>query len=142
MIEFLKHWFAALVVGLEEVDETAREAILSACGRACAHSYTAEMFCRVRAQSASMDEFLAALGKVFPEAAYELIAPGKIRVRYGFCACDLVKLGLLTSPLLCRCSVHNLRENFERALHGPVEVTLEASILEGAPQCAFLVRLT
>ncbi|HSJ56974.1 MAG TPA: hypothetical protein VLC95_07320 [Anaerolineae bacterium] len=140
-MEFLRHWFAGLVAGLGEVDEAAREAILRACGQACADSYTAEMFRHARAPGASTNEFLAALGRVFPEATYELTAPGEIRVCYDFCACDLVKLGLVTSPLLCGCSVHNLRENFEHALGVPVEVTLEASILQGAPHCAFLVRL-
>lgn len=140
-MEFMKYWFAGLMKGLEGLDEPARESVLRACGQACADSYSAHMFQLARKQSADLDGFLAALCERFPEASYETLAPGILRVRYRFCACDLVKMGLVTSPLICRCSLHNLREDFERALHVPVDVMIEASILQGAPHCAFLVRL-
>jgi hypothetical protein len=37
--------------------------------------------------------------------------------------------------------VHNLRENFERALEEPISVMLVRSILEGARWCELLVSL-
>jgi len=137
----MKYWFAGLIKGLERLDEPAQEAVLRTCGEACADSYSAEMFQLARAQSDDLEGFLTALTERFPEASYELLAADRLRVHYRFCACDLVTMGLVTSPLICRCSRHNLREDFERALHVPVEVTLEASILQGAPHCSFLVRL-
>jgi hypothetical protein len=138
---FLTYWFSGLMNGLGSVDEAARKAILRECGKACAESYTAEVFQDAREQSTDMEGFLALLAARFPEAAYDLLASGSIRVRYSRCACDLVKEGLVKSSLICGCSAYNLQENFERAWGIPVRVMLESSILEGAPQCAFLVLL-
>jgi hypothetical protein len=138
---FMTYWFSGLMNGLESVDESARKAILRECGRACAQSYTAEVFQDARKHSADMDAFLASLAARFPEATYEMLTPQTISVRYADCACDLVKYGLVKSPLICECSAHNLRENFGRALGIPVTVTLETSILRGTTHCAFLVSL-
>jgi hypothetical protein len=138
---FLKHWFSGVVVGLESIDEAAREAILRECGKACAESYTVEVFRDAWEQSADLQSFLNVLATKFSGASYELLDSGAVRVCYAYCACDLVKWGLMETPLLCRCSVHNLEENFGRALGTRASVELEASILEGAPQCVFIVSL-
>ena len=138
---FLTYWFSGLMDGLESVDEPARKAILRECGKACAASYTAEIFQDARERSTDMEAFLAILAVKFPEATYEPLTPGTIRVCYSRCACDLVKYGLVESSLICGCSAYNLQENFERAWGIPVSVMLESSILEGAPQCVFLVSL-
>ena len=138
---FLLYWLSGLVNGLESVDEPARRTILRKCGKACAASYTAEVFESAREHSADMAGFLALLATKFPGAAYEQLDSSTIRVRYTNCACDLVKCGLVKSPLLCECSAYNLQENFERAWGIPVSVTLESSILEGAAQCTFKVSL-
>jgi predicted hydrocarbon binding protein len=137
----MRFWFSGLISGLEKVDEPAREAILQECGKACARSYTAAVFQEARKDSDDMETFLAALGAKFRGAAYELINAETIGVRYSKCACDLVETGLIASPVICGCSAHNLRENFERALEKPVTVTLESSILQGASRCEFLVSL-
>ena len=138
---FLRYWFSGLVNGLRSVDESARKAILRECGKACAASYTAGIFEDARERSTDMGGFLAVLAAKFPGAAYERLDSSTIRVRYAHCACDLVRCGLVKSPLLCECSAYNLQENLERALGIPVSVTLLSSILEGAPQCAFKVSL-
>ena len=138
---FMTHWFAGLMDGLEGVDDEARKTILRECGKACARSYTAQVFQDARRHSASVDAFLARLGASFPEATYEKIDLRTIRVRYGRCECDLVKCGLVESPVICECSAYNLQENFERALGAPVAVTIESSILRGGGWCAFLVTL-
>jgi predicted hydrocarbon binding protein len=139
--QFMRFWFSGLMSGLESVDESAREAILRECGKACARSYSAGVFQEARKDSDGMESFLAALAARFPGATYELLGAETIRVRYASCACDLVETGLVKSPLICKCSAHNLRENFERALEKPVTVTLERSILQGASCCEFLVSL-
>jgi hypothetical protein len=136
---FLTCWFSGLTNGLKSVDEAARNAILRECGKACAESYTADVFRDAWGQSADIEGFLALLAAKFPEATYERLASGSIRVRYSRCACDLVTEGLVKSSLICGCSAYNLKENFERAWGIPVRVTLESSILQGAPQCEFLV---
>ena len=138
---FMTYWFSGLMNGLESVDEPARRTILRECGKACAESYTAEVFQDARERSTDMEAFLAVLAARFPEATYEQLTSGTIRVRYTRCACDLVKCGLVKSSLICECSAYNLQENFERAWGIPVSVTLETSILQGAPQCVFLVSL-
>ena len=139
--QFMGFWFSGLMSGLENVDASARETILRECGKACARSYTAGVFKEARGKTNDMSGFLAALAARFPGASYELLEADRIRVRLSKCGCDLVETGLVTSPLLCGCSVHNLRENFEQALESPVSVTLEHSILQGASECEFLVSL-
>lgn len=138
---FMTCWFTGLMSGLESVDDSAQQAILRECGKACAQSYTAAVFQEARKQSVDLDAFLIALAARFPEATYELLTPCTIQVRYSSCACDLVRQGWVQSPLICECSAHNLRENFERALGLPVTVTLETSILRGATDCLFTVAL-
>ena len=138
---FLEHWFAGLMAGLEGLDAPDREAVLRQCGRACADSYTAAVFRTAWAQSRGLEEFTARLAEHFPEASYELLAADTLRVRYRACTCDLVRLGLIRSPLLCTCSSYNLQANLERALGLPVSVRMEASILQGSEQCSFLVSL-
>jgi len=138
---FMTHWFSGLMRGLEEVDDGARETVLRACGKACAHSYTVQRFQEARRDSADLDGFLAQLADKFSGARYEKIAPHTIRVSYEQCTCDLVTHGLVTSPLLCECSVHSLRENFERSLETSVTVVIESSLLRGGNRCALLVSL-
>ena len=136
---FMGYWFSGLMSGLEEVDAEARGTILRECGKACADSYTAEVFEQARQDSADLDGFLARLGRKFAEATYERIDSHAIRVSYGHCACDLVQCGLVDSPAICECSAYNLQENFARALGTPVAVTMRSSILQGAARCVFLV---
>ena len=123
------------------IDTTAQRAVLRECGKACAASYTAEIFRKARAQSADIQGFLDILTAKFPEARYKLLASGAIQVRYTHCACDLVQWGWVKTPLICRCSAYNLKENFERAWGVSVDVKLESSILAGASQCLFIVSL-
>ncbi|MGC9974312.1 MAG: hypothetical protein ABSC36_02825, partial [Gaiellaceae bacterium] len=96
----MRFWFSGLMSGLESVDESAREAILRECGKACARSYSAGVFQEARKDSDGMESFLAALAARFPGATYELLGAETIRVRYASCACDLVETGLVTSPLI------------------------------------------
>ena len=137
--QFMVHWFAGLFDGLSGLDPCAQEAVLGECGRACARSYTARVFRETWQESADLDAFLSRLARHFPEARYERVGPRAVRVRYDRCACDLVRQGLVRSPLLCRCSAHNLEENFRQALGVPVTATLESSILAGETECVFVV---
>jgi hypothetical protein len=47
----------------------------------------------------------------------------------------------MKSPLLCSCSIANLKANFETALETKIEVELKNSILGGAKKCTFLVKI-
>jgi hypothetical protein len=136
---FMSFWIAGLLKGLESVDKPAQETILRACGKGCADSYTAHVFCDAKQQSADIETFLTNLAQRFPDARYELINPREIRVTVARCACDLVQRGFVRSPIICRCSAYNLQANFERALQIPAEVTLRSSILGDAETCEFVV---
>jgi hypothetical protein len=139
--EFLGYWFDGLIQGIGELDDASRRKIWHECGRACAESYTAQVFREARQSSTDTGSFLRNLSLRFPGATYEQIAPKVIRVTYGHCGCDLVRLGLVISPSFCECSAANLRENFRQGLGVPATVTLETSILRGGTQCVLTVSL-
>jgi hypothetical protein len=139
---FLKAWFAGLMGTMQDVDETAWHKIWKACGAACAHSYTVQIFKQVKQDSPDMDAFLRNLSERMTGGRYERTGPNSMRVTYQSCECDLVRLGLVRSPELCECSVANLRENLEASLEIPVGVDLHASILRGASECVFEVTWT
>lgn len=141
--DFLSYWFCGFAKGLEDLDASSRTTLLRECGQACARSYTAQIF-RESWQRAGGDmaRFLAELGTRFTGGTYTQTADDTIQVRYGAaCGCDLVRLGWVTSPALCECSVHNLQANFEEALGTPVTVTLQTSPLRGGEACLFEVVL-
>lgn len=139
--DFFTHWFAGFSRGMETLDGAAREKLLHQCGRACAQSYTVQIFRQARADSADLDAFLYNLSRSLPGAGYERLGANVIRATYAQCGCDLVRLGLVRSPQLCACSAANLRENLEQALGTPVSVTIESSILRGGSQCVLLATL-
>ena len=143
VVNFLSYWFSGFAKGLEDMDAPSRTVMLRECGQACARSYTAQVFreCWQRA-GGDMARFLAELATRFPGATYTQTADDTIQVRYGgACGCDLVRLGWVTSPALCECSVHNLQANLEAALERPVAVTLQSSPLRGGEACVFEVKL-
>ena len=139
--EFLTYWFAGWMRGMDDLDEPSRRKVLHECGKACAHSYTVQIFREAHERCTSLDGFLESLGKRFPTAQYERVSPDTIKVTYNECGCDLVKLGLVQSPTLCECSAANLRENFEQSLGVLVSVRIESSILCGGNQCVLIVSL-
>ena len=69
--EFLGYWFAGLMRGIEALDEPSRRKVLYECGRACAQSYTVQVFREARQNSTDIDSFLQNLAQRFPEAKYE-----------------------------------------------------------------------
>jgi len=139
--EFLDYWFGGLLQGIEALDEPSQSKVLHECGKACARSYTAQVFREARQDSADIDAFLQNLARRLPKARYEQVGATTIKVTYTRCGCDLVRLGLVKSPIFCECSAANLRENFEQALGTSASVAIESSILRGGPQCVLMVSL-
>lgn len=139
---FLKYWFSGFSSGLEQLDPPARETILSACGLACGQSYTMQVFREARQASQDMAGFLDRLGEHFPASRYTRVDESSLLVELSDCGCDLVRCGWVTSPVLCRCSVSNLKHNFEYALGQPVQVELISSILGGSSACRFKVTFS
>jgi hypothetical protein len=138
---FLGHWFAGFGNGLAQLSTPERDTMLRACAAACGRSYTIGAFRSAWEETGALEPFLRRLEEVFPDAAWERTGPDTLRVVYRRCGCDLVTQGWVDTPLLCGCSVHNLRENLTAALGPGIEVALESSILGGAERCALRVRL-
>jgi len=138
--DFLNYWFAGCMGGIEELDESSQRKVLHACGRACAESYTIQKFRETKEASPDLDTFLENLSKG-PEAKYERIGPRTIKATYSSCGCDLVRLGLVKSPVLCECSAANLAENLRGSLGVEASVTVESSILREAEQCVLIATL-
>ncbi len=138
---FLKYWFSGFENGLGQVDAAAQETILRACGLACAHSFTAQAFQEAWQQSTDLDTFLVNLAGKFRAVVFEKVDERNIAITYTQCFCDLVRLGWVKAPVLCKCSATNLKENFESSLGRPVQVEMKSSILGGAEKCLFEVEL-
>ena len=139
--EFMDFWFAGFIRGVETLDQPAQRIILHECGKACAQSYTVQKFQDVRQISTDLDSFLKNLSSSGSGSKFERVAPNTIRATYNSCGCDLVRLGLVTSPTLCECSAADLQENIEQSLEVPASVTIESSILRGGTNCILTVIL-
>jgi predicted ArsR family transcriptional regulator len=139
--KIFSYWFSGFESGLENIDSRYRNRLLRYCGEACADSYTKDMFRQAKAKSPDLAQFLKNLSKKLPDAEYEMVSSNVIRVIYNRCGCDIVSRGFIKSPLFCRCSVANLKANFQYALGKAVVVELEASILGGADRCLFQVKI-
>ena len=137
---FLTHWYAGYLNALSLLEGDQQDKFFAACGYACAASYTAERFQIAWKNAQGNDStFLDELKERFPEAEYKLASEHEIEVVYNTCACDLVKCGWVKSPLHCRCSLFNLKENFQLVTGKPVNVVLQESILSGNERCRFRV---
>lgn len=139
--EFLGYWFEGWQHGMQTLDEASCNRVFHECGKACARSYTAQVFREAKQNSTDMQSLLHNLTQRFPSAQYEWDGDKTIHVTYAQCGCDLVRLGLVTSGDFCECSAANLRENFEQALETSVHVTIEDSILRGGSRCVLMVSL-
>jgi len=137
---FLRYWFAGFSCGIDSLDANARQKMLSECGKACARSYTTDIFKKARHDTGNLKDFLQRLHEFLPDGNFELLDSGTIRATYHRCGCDLVRLGLVGSPNLCECSATNFQENLESSLGIPVSVEIESSILRGAQRCVLTAR--
>jgi hypothetical protein len=115
--------------------------VFSACGKACAQSYTILVPCEVKEKSADPDSFWWKLSARGSGSKYEQLDERTIRVTYAACGCDLVRLGLVNSPALCECAAANLRENIEQSLGIPASISVESSILRGGKSCVLTATL-
>lgn len=137
---FLRFWFDGFSRGLERLDPAAREAMLGECAAACGRSYTAAVFRRAwEGAAGELDRFLAALSSL--GVAHRKIGPDVFEVSWDRCGCDLFTAGLVRTPLLCRCTVHSLRQNLEATLGRRAVVTMRATILGGDRRCVFEIAL-
>ncbi len=139
--EFLDYWFTGFMRGMESLDEPSRRQVFRECGKACAQSYTVQVFREVRQNSEGLDSFLRNLSQKGSGSKYERVGTNTIKATYYTCGCDLVRLGLVKSPALCECSAANLRENLQQALGISVSVEVESSILRGGTSCVLIATM-
>jgi hypothetical protein len=139
--EFFDYWYKGFLRGIENIDETSRNTVLHNCGKACAESYTVQIFKELKLKSSDIDTFLQILSNKGSGSSYIRIRPNTIKATYFQCGCDLVRLGLIESPNLCECSAANLKENLEQSLNIPVSVKIETSILRGGKQCILIAEI-
>jgi len=139
--EFLDYWFAGFVRGIDSLDEPSQRKVLYECGKACAQSYTVQVFRDVKQNSVDIDSFLQNLSRRGSGSTYERIGSNMIKATYSQCGCDLVRLGLVKSPTLCECSAANLRENLQQSLGVSASVAVESSILRGGTHCVLIASL-
>ncbi len=139
---FWKHWFKGFEKGLDGLNEAGKDALLKACGKACAESHTARIFQEEwEKHGPDMEAFLSGLEKRFFDCTFTMLEGNRVRATYGRCFCDLVTEGYVKTLALCGCSVHNLKENFRAALGREVEVEVVSTVLGGDERCEFIVTL-
>jgi len=139
--EFLDYWYTGFMRGLESLDEISQRKVLAECGKACAQSYTVQVFRQANQNSTDLDSFLRNLSGKGSGSRYERIGPNTIKATYNNCGCDLVRLGLVKAPTLCECSAANLRENLRQSWGRAASVAIESSILRGGTQCVLIATL-
>jgi len=140
---FLQHWFKGFEKSMACMPEADRNAVWKACGRACSDSYTKQIYLETYAHAKNINDFCARLKERFPEMDISLSGDGAyVQLTYRYCACDLVRDGYMSTPLLCECSRQSLLYNWEAVLgEQNVEVELLQSILGGGDCCRFLIRI-
>jgi len=140
---FYKYWFNGFNKSIEQLDDEAREKIFKECGKACSDSYTKQIYINEYKSSKSFNDFLDRLKIRFPEVSFKVINENEtVELTYNFCACDLVKNGYITSPLMCDCSRQSLLYNWGAVFgESNVEVKIQQTILENKENCKFLIYI-
>ena len=133
-------WLVDLLKEVEGcIDEERMANILENRGRACISPTYIKKAKDVAKDAKDTNEFLDKLGKVLPMLKRE---GDKVYMVYPKCYCHKIK-GLKGDipGNYCYCSVGWVKEMFEQALGRPVEVKLEASVLQGDKACRLRVLL-
>ena len=142
--KFLDYWFSGFNKSIELLDDEARVNIFRECGKACSDSYTKQIYIEEYNAAKSLDDFLDRLKNKFPEVSFKIIKENEIiELIYNYCACDLVKDGYITSPLICECSRQSLLYNWGTVFgEQNIEIELLKSILNGDECCRFQVTIS
>lgn len=133
-IEFMQKRMARLVAAL---DAPTRQKVLETMGRECAKEFSS-LTERFRGRP---EAFLEEARRQWVKTASFDRSSGSIRIvdRAGGCTCAFVQPGL-TPADFCACTLGWQKEAYSTIMNEPVEAELEASILQGAPACAFRIR--
>jgi hypothetical protein len=124
------------------MDEADIEKLARFCGRACADSYTRNVYTEESKLSKTIDDLVGRLCIRFPEMEIARIDDTKLMIAYKKCMCNLFLDGFIRDGSFCRCSRENLLANWEAVIgQGNVSVAIESTIQSGSDRCEFLVTL-
>ncbi len=121
-----------------KVDATTFAEIIEEVGRFCSGSGFAGKFV------GDLDGYLAEARRRWGAEIAHDRERGVVALSFGVpkgdCACPLMGKGLVPAAA-CRCSVGAIRQSFAVVTQRAVECELKESALQGAPRCAFEIRL-
>jgi len=127
---------------LEAASADARKQFIDSCAASCSASYSRGVYERAFSGGLSLADALAELRRAFADFDFTVISERSVEIRYSRCACDLVVDSLVSSPILCLCSVKSCLLNWEAIYgEGNVQVELKESILRGDERCLLSVTL-
>jgi predicted hydrocarbon binding protein len=117
-----------------------RTKVLENCGRGCIGTTIIEKTRRIKKKTRNLDEFVSGLNQQRIGGGRLRHGHGKIYVEYEKCYCGMVsKTKEKFSSTYCNCSRGWLLELFERVFEKPVKVELLQSVIQGAPNCKFVI---
>ncbi|MBY9007415.1 MAG: hypothetical protein KGD63_11725 [Candidatus Lokiarchaeota archaeon] len=78
--------------------------------------------------------------KNMPDTTFQLLSPKTYHVFYSKCGCDLVQEKIITTPLICRCSLLSKKYGLEKVFGIEINVKEEQTIVKGGECCQFLIE--
>ena len=131
-------WIRTILREAEKNDGTDGQALLYACGKACAASSSLMLGAAAVRKELPENADVGTIFKSFKQQYYNTsgleMAGNRISLVFTSCTCSLAKEGI-DDPFLCRCTVGYSKALFETLFGRSVEVTLHASILNGDREC-------
>jgi predicted hydrocarbon binding protein len=119
-----------------------RTKVLENCGRGCIGATIIEKARRAKKKTRDLEELVNGLNQQHIGGGKLRHEKGKIYVEYERCYCGMVSKTKETfSSTYCNCSRGWLLELFERVFEKPVKVELMQSVIQGDPNCKFVVYL-
>jgi len=143
-------WYQEAMEKLDElVDERTRALLMEHCGFSCALGNKSHIDAGVetRREYKSVDEYLEAEAQTLSivREGNTIIQTYKPQETFNLrCYCSLVR-GLpkdeTISLTYCNCSKGFVKKFWEAVLEKPVQVELVQSVMSGAPNCRFIIRM-
>ncbi len=136
-------WIRDLVASMDaHLEEPQRAAVLAECGRRCLPKSTVARARRLWKTEGDLDAWVAAMNAQHLGGGHLQREGDVIYGRYERCYCSLAKgAGEGLSTTFCHCSRAWLQGLFEGALGRSAQVELTQTVVGGAPDCRWIVRL-
>ena len=141
MDAFWHQWLGGFSEGVRALDSSARDALASSCGRACAAPEVLPRMRQLLEECGKADVFFRSInGRMTDIRVVERIPGLLYDFIYAECGCPLYTQQGLRDPFLCECSRHSLSWVMgELFPENQPRVTLLEGILRGDLQCRLRV---